>query len=614
MNLKKQISTFDIFCIASGVMISSGIFILPGIAFSKAGPAVFLSYAIAGIAALLGILSVIELSTAMPRAGGDYFFITRSFGPVPGMILGFFSWFALSLKTAFAIFGIGKILHSHLGISLIATAIIAAIFFTALNIKGINLAVKFEVIIVTGLLLIMITYVVSGIPGINLSRFMDFTPHGIKPVFLTAGFVFVSYGGLLKIASLSGEVKNPGKSIPRGVIISTLVVTTLYVLLLIVVIGTMDPEKLVSSLTPVADSAVFFLGNTGFLLISIAALLAFVSTANAGIMSASRYPVALSQDSLLPSIFGKISKRFNTPILSIILTGSLIVGSLFLELETLVKIASSIILFSYILTNIAVIIIRESRIQNYRPTFKVPLYPFVQIISIILFSFLLIDVGIAAMEAVIGIIVTCLLIYLLYGRRNYSSEYALLYLVERIINKKLVSNDLEQELKEILQHRDNLVTDKFHHLIEESIFLDLDGKLTRSELFNQIADTCCSNLQMEPPELLNYLEEREQESSTALTPFLAIPHIIVEGTNIFQMFVIRVKDGVYFSDEFSSIKAIFALIGSRDQRQFHLQALSSIAQITHNKDFEKLWLKAKTSRNLKDICLLSDRNRQIKVD
>ena len=80
MDLKKQISTFEIFCIASGVMISSGIFILPGIAFEKAGPAVFLSYAVAGIAA--GVLSIIELSTAMPKSGGDYFFITRSFSPL----------------------------------------------------------------------------------------------------------------------------------------------------------------------------------------------------------------------------------------------------------------------------------------------------------------------------------------------------------------------------------------------------------------------------------------------------------------------------------------------------------------------------------------------------
>ena len=74
MKLKKNISFVGVFSIASGAMISSGIFILPGLAYDKTGPSVFISYFLAGILALIGILSVIELSTAMPKAGGDYFF------------------------------------------------------------------------------------------------------------------------------------------------------------------------------------------------------------------------------------------------------------------------------------------------------------------------------------------------------------------------------------------------------------------------------------------------------------------------------------------------------------------------------------------------------------
>ncbi|MBN1997328.1 PTS sugar transporter subunit IIA [candidate division KSB1 bacterium] len=116
---------------------------------------------------------------------------------------------------------------------------------------------------------------------------------------------------------------------------------------------------------------------------------------------------------------------------------------------------------------------------------------------------------------------------------------------------------------------------------------------------------------MKPAELLDYLVERERESSTALTPFLAIPHIIVEGNGIFKMFVVRVKKGVIFSEKFDSVKAIFFLIGSKDERQFHLQALSAIAQITYNLDFEEQWLEAKSIQNLKDICILSKRRRNL---
>ena len=590
-------------------MISSGIFILPGIAFDKAGPAVFLSYAVAGFAALIGVLSIIELSTAMPESGGDYFFITRSFGPVIGMIIGLFSWFSLSLKTAFAIYGIAEILFSIAGFSLILYAVAVTIFFTLLNIRGVEMAVKFEVVIVVGLLLIILTYIISGFSHIDINRFTNFAPNGSSSVFLTAGFVFVSFGGLLTIASLSGEVKNPKKSIPRGVISSIIVVTVFYVLLLIVVVGTSNSGDLVRSLSPVADSAKTFLGTGGYIMISIAAALAFISTANAGIMSASRYPVALSHDNLLPPAFASIHKKFRTPVLSIALTGLFITGSFFLTLELLVKIASSIILFSYILTNIAVIVIRESKLQNYRPSFKVPFYPFVQICSIFLFGFLLVKVGIAAVETLGIFIAVGLMIYLLYGRKNHQSEYALIYLIERIVNRKISSADLETELKEILQKRDNIVMDRFHHLVEDSVFMDIDERMNRDQLFRQIAEQFSGDLELKPDELLNYLAERENESSTALTLFLAVPHIIIEGNHIFKMFVIRARKGVRYSDQYDSVKAVFVLIGSKDERQFHLQALSAIAQITWNKNFEKQWLGAKSTQHLKDICLLSERKR-----
>jgi amino acid transporter len=103
-------------------MISSGIFILPGLAFSYAGPAVFISYFLAGVLALVGVLSVIELSTAMPKAGGDYYFVTRSLGPLVGTVSGIMSWFALSLKTAFAVFGIAEIVFLLTGTPVLLTA------------------------------------------------------------------------------------------------------------------------------------------------------------------------------------------------------------------------------------------------------------------------------------------------------------------------------------------------------------------------------------------------------------------------------------------------------------------------------------------------------------
>ena len=107
MKLKKELGLIHVFAIASGAMISSGLFILPGLAHAQAGPAVVVSYLLAGLLAMTGMLSQAELVSAMPKAGGDYFYITRSMGPAVGSISGLITWFSLSLKSAFALLGIG---------------------------------------------------------------------------------------------------------------------------------------------------------------------------------------------------------------------------------------------------------------------------------------------------------------------------------------------------------------------------------------------------------------------------------------------------------------------------------------------------------------------------
>jgi len=108
--LKKELGFWGVFCIATGAMISSGLFILPGLAYAKAGPAVIVSYVLAGVLCIPTALSKAELTTAMPKAGGDYFYMMRGFGPLFGTIAGLSAWFSLSLKSSFALLGMGAYL------------------------------------------------------------------------------------------------------------------------------------------------------------------------------------------------------------------------------------------------------------------------------------------------------------------------------------------------------------------------------------------------------------------------------------------------------------------------------------------------------------------------
>ena len=330
MELKKQLGFIDVFSIAAGAMISSGIFILPGLAYAQAGPGIVISYFLAGILALVGVFSIAELSTAMPKAGGDFYYVNRSMGPMLGTISGILSWFALSLKTAFAIFGIAEIIYLMTGWNVTLLSVIICVFFVVLNIVGVKEAAKLEVGLVVCLLILMCGYILLGIRHVSIPRFDPFAPKGINAVLYTAGFVFVSFGGLLNVSSVAEEVKNPQRNLPLGLISAVVVVTIIYALLLIVTIGVLPAKNLIASLTPVADAAQRFTGKPGYFVISIAALLAFITTANAGIMSASRYPMALSRDHLLPSFISKVNSRFATPVRSLALTGIFIILSLFL--------------------------------------------------------------------------------------------------------------------------------------------------------------------------------------------------------------------------------------------------------------------------------------------
>lgn len=126
--LKKELGLADVFCIGSGAMISSGLFILPGLAYAHTGPSVFLSYLIAGVLALPAMLSKAELTTAMPKAGGDYFFISRSMGFIIGTISGIASWFSLSLKSVFALFGMSAYIALITEMSIYGIASVLCVF------------------------------------------------------------------------------------------------------------------------------------------------------------------------------------------------------------------------------------------------------------------------------------------------------------------------------------------------------------------------------------------------------------------------------------------------------------------------------------------------------
>jgi amino acid transporter/mannitol/fructose-specific phosphotransferase system IIA component (Ntr-type) len=609
MKLSKELGLVHIFAIASGAMISSGLFILPGLAHARAGPAVVLSYFLAGLLAMGGLLSIAELTTAMPKAGADYFYISRAMGPAMGTVSGVLSWFSLSLKSAFALVGLAVLLAPIVPVHPYLIELILCAIFVAINLAGAREAATLQVVLVLGLMGLMLYFIVQGLPEVNVRHFEPFAPFGLRAVFATTGFVFVSYGGLMKVASVAGEVRQPGRLIPVGMVLALLLITILYSLMITVASGVLGAEQLDHSLTPISDAAAVFMGSAGRVAVGIAAGLAFLTTANAGIMTASRYLYALGHDQLLPPVLGRIGKKRRTPYVATLTTAVVVLIALFVKLDILVEAASTVFVLGYMLASLSVIVLRESGIQNYRPSFRSPLYPWVQLITVVGFAFVVLEMGEHAFAITAALILAGFCVYWFYGRRKVQRDSALLHLIHRVTAKELIAGTLESELKEIVRERDEIALDRFDTIVEKSIVLDLDRSMALEAFFKVAAAKLASRVSVDPDRLLQLLIEREKDTSTVLSPTLAVPHIVIEGDNKFDILIARCRKGVRFSDKAPAIHTIFVIAGSKDQRNFYLRVLAAIAQIVQDPDFDRKWMAARSEQALRDVVLLSERKR-----
>jgi len=607
--LKKELGLIHIFCITSGAMISSGLFVLPGLAYEKAGPAIILSYLIAGLLALPGMLSLVEMTTAMPKAGADCYGIIRSMGPGIGTVAGLLSWFSLATKSAFALIGLSLLAVTFVNVNIYVIAIAGCLIFLTINLVGVKEAGVLQLILAGILFFIMTFYIIRGVPFVEVQRFEPFAAKGIVPVFSVAGYVFISYAGLLKLASMAEEIRNPSKNIPLGMLVTLSVVTIFYFLMIFVTVGVLDGKVLSGSLTPISDGANAFMRLPGKTIITIAAFMAFLTTANAGIMTSARSFVPLSRDKLFPGIFARIHPRFGTPYYALFLTGAFVIISFFLRLEILVEAASIALILTNVLSCFAVIILRESGVQNYRPTFRTPLYPWLQIIGIISFGFILLEMGGEAYIITIILSLAGFSAYWFYGRKRVKGEFAMLHLVERITNRELVTGTLEEELRELSLERDEVTLDRFDKIVKKCPVLDIKEKIGLGELFKRAAEELAESVGVDSKDIYKALKKKEEENSTVITPDLAVPHIITEGNHKFEILLARSKEGIRFSDSAQSVHAIFFLIGTRDERNFHLYSLSAIAQVAGDQEFMNRWMKARDKQGLRDVVILGKRLR-----
>lgn len=628
--LKKELRLFDVYAISTGAMFSSGFFLLPGIASAYSGPSVILAYLLGGILVLPAMLSVAELSTALPRAGGPYYFLDRSLGPMVGTVGGLGTWLALIFKSAFALVGMGAYLGLFFDVDIKPVAVTLTLLFMIMNIVGVKKTTRLQNTFVIVLIGILILFVVQGLFelfGIGMdqvaqTQLTPFLPFGYEGLLATVGLVFVSYAGLTQIASVAEEVRNPDRNIPLGMILSLLTATVIYVLGVFVMVGVLDPDVLREDLTPVATAAVEFFDlfpePAGLILVVIAAIAAFASTGNAGIMSAARYPLGMARDQLIWKKLASVG-RFKTPTVSIVLTAGLMIGFILLmNVEDIAKLASAFMLMIFGLLNLAVIVMRESKIEEYDPGFNSPLYPGLQILGMLISVLLIVEMGILAIAFTGLLTAFCIGWYYYYAHHKIRRQGAIYHVHARLGERRY--RGLETEMRDILREKGLRSEDPYEKIVARSVVIDEKrGDLSYHIIIKQVAEQLAPRFHIGAEDLSDLFIQAQDTGAIPVGGGVVINHIRIDRDQPTEMALVRIPESIKLKTEgyhplnkngraeLEKIYAIIFIVSSEENSGQHLRTLAHMAEMVDQPSFLERWKGAKHEGELREILLRDER-------
>jgi amino acid transporter/nucleotide-binding universal stress UspA family protein len=430
--LVRELGLAEALAIGLGTMIGAGIFVLSAIAAQRAGPAAALSYVLAGLICLPTAMTVSELATGMPKAGGSYHLISRALGPAAGAVVGPGNWLGLIFATGFYLIGFAQYVAYFVPLPTWATALGAGLFFVLLNYRGTKLSGQVQIIIVVLLVLILFLFVGRGLFNIDSRLHKPFMPYGWGAIIANVGLIIVSFTGFEKISTIAEEIKRPERNLPLAIVGSVITATLLYAAILYVATGILSYQVIADFQAPLVEAANRFMSAVGIVGMSLAALLATASSANAAIMASSRINFAMGRDRILPGWFNAIHSRYLTPYRSVLVTGGLAtLLALSGQAAILAEISSALFMVSYALLSLSLIVMRRTQPVWYRPAYRVPLYPWLPLIGGVLALAVIGTMAPASQIAGVAMVGLSLGWYVIWGRRRTPVEGELIPWLER---------------------------------------------------------------------------------------------------------------------------------------------------------------------------------------
>jgi amino acid transporter/nucleotide-binding universal stress UspA family protein len=412
VQLARDLGLFDASMIGLGAMIGAGIFVLTGLAFEAAGPGAIWTFALNGVVSTFTALSYAELASAIPEAGGGYSFVRRAMPRWAGFLAGWMLWFAYTVACAlyargFASYSL-EVMHRyapdlhHLLLTLgqrPAEAFLVLLIvglFVGLNYAGAKVTGVAENVITVAKIIVLGVFIYFGLkvvaddPTTSLQAFVPMFPNGFWAVITAMGLTFIAFEGYDLIATVSEEIKDPERNIPKAIFISLGGAVLIYLLIIFVSLGAIRVPDMEGwrflgqhGETAVVQAAASFMPFFGVVLIVTGGLLSTMSALNATVLASSRVAFSMGRDSMLPRVFGAIHAVRQTPHVAVLVTGVvLVVVAVSFPIEEVGSAASLMFLLSFAMTNAAAWILRVKE-PDLKRRFKVPFYPIPQLLGVV---------------------------------------------------------------------------------------------------------------------------------------------------------------------------------------------------------------------------------------